>query len=61
MLARLSKEEGDQINDYIYNDPNIDLNELVDAYRVYYTLVLCRRNNLTKRIRLGYNPQMPAS
>jgi hypothetical protein len=60
MAPRLSKEEGDEINNYIYNDPNIDLNELVDAYGVYYTIVLRHRNNLAERIRLGFDPRMLA-
>jgi hypothetical protein len=39
MAPRLLKEEGDEIDDYIYNNPNIDLNELAAIYRVYYSIV----------------------
>jgi hypothetical protein len=39
MAPRLSKEEGNEIDNYIYNDPNIDLNELAAAYRVHYSIV----------------------
>jgi hypothetical protein len=39
MAPRLLKEEGDEINDCIYNDLNIDLNELAAVYRVYYNIV----------------------
>jgi hypothetical protein len=60
MAPRLSKEEGDEINDYIYNDPNIDLNELAAAYRVYYSTVQRRKKNLTDQILLRYNPRIPA-
>ena len=47
MAPRLSKEEGDEIDDYIYNDPNIDLNELAVIYRVHYSTVQRRKKNLT--------------
>jgi hypothetical protein len=59
MAPRLSKKEGDEIDDYIYNDPNIDLNELAAAYRVYYSTVQRRKKNLTDRILLRYNPRIP--
>jgi hypothetical protein len=58
MAPRLSKKEGDEIDDYIYNDPNIDLNELAAAYRVYYSTVQRRKKNLTDRILLRYNPRI---
>jgi hypothetical protein len=61
MAPRLSKEEGDEINDYIYNDSNIDLNELAAIYRVHYSIVQRRKKNLIDRILLGYNPRIPAS
>jgi hypothetical protein len=37
--ALIIKEEGNAINNYIYNNLNIDLNELADAYRVHYNIV----------------------
>jgi hypothetical protein len=46
MAPRLSKKEGDEINDYIYNDSNIDLNELAAVYRVHYSIVQRRKKNL---------------
>jgi transposase len=61
MAPRLLKEEGDEINDYIYNDPNIDLNELAAVYRVHYSTVQHYKKNLIDRILLGYNPRIPAS
>jgi hypothetical protein len=59
MAPRLSKKEGNEIDDCIYNDPNIDLNELAAVYRVYYSIVQRRKKNLIDRILLRYNPRIP--
>jgi len=56
MAPRLSKEEGDEIDDYIYNDLNIDLNELTAAYKVYYNIVQRCKKHLSDRILLRYDP-----
>jgi hypothetical protein len=39
MAPWLSKEEGDEIDEAIYNDPTIDLNELVACYEVVYSII----------------------
>jgi hypothetical protein len=46
MAPRLLKEEGNEINDYIYNDPNINLNKLAAVYRVHYSIVQRYKKNL---------------
>jgi transposase len=61
MAPWLLKEEGNEINDYIYNDPNIDLNKLAAVYGVYYSIVQRRKKNLIDRILLGYDPRIPTS
>ena len=46
MAPRLSKEEGDEIDEAIYNDPTVDLNELAACYRVVYSIIQRRKKKL---------------
>jgi DNA-binding MarR family transcriptional regulator len=56
MAPRLLKEEGDEINEAIYNDPTINLNELAAYYGVVYSTIQRHKKKLEERLYTGIDP-----
>jgi len=60
MAPRLSKEEGDEIDEAIYNDPIIDLNKLAACYRVVYSTIQRRKKKLEEQLYTRIDPRKSA-
>jgi hypothetical protein len=60
MAPRLLKEEGDEINKAIYNDPIINLNKLAAYSRVVYNIIQHYKKKLKEQLYTGINPRKSA-
>lgn len=53
MAPRLSKEDGELIDEILRNNPNSDANELAELFHTTYKSVSERRRKLFQRMRTG--------